>query len=120
MNTLSLSAFIRFVELVRSEVDGEIPVKQVKMLLQVLDCEEVIPLQDVARDLGTSSASATRNMQNLRKLGFIDSHIDPLDNRNRLLTTTDKGKLLKLKILELIQKENTTHEHKKKEKSLAS
>ena len=76
------------------------------MLLSVLDCDKFIPMAAVARDIKTSSASATRNMQNLRKLGLIKSYIDPLDNRNRILEPTKKGIELRERLLtSLSQKE---------------
>jgi DNA-binding MarR family transcriptional regulator len=106
----SLSAFIHCVEEVRKITGNEIPIKQLKMLLSVLDCDQFIPMGVVARDIKTSSASATRNMQNLRKLGLIKSYIDPLDNRNRILEPTKKGLELRDTLLTILtDKQTATH-----------
>lgn len=84
-----------------SEVDGEMPLQQVRCLFIIADSEEGMSLSDIAKKAGIGLATASRYIGALGKINrkkeeglqLIESFEDPMERRKKVIRLTSKGRV---------------------------
>ena len=65
-----------------------------------------IEFQELIKELEISPVSVTRSIQHLLGENFVEFLIDPNDTRRKIVRLTEKGKALKLDIIEALTQMN--------------
>jgi len=84
-------------------IEKRLKIKQSTVLVFMYLAESVkteVEFQSLIKDLEISPVNVTRSIQHLLGEGFVDFMIDPNDTRKKIVRLTDKGKALKLDLIE--------------------
>lgn len=78
---------------------GNVDLITYEILWYVLCAKNKISIVDMRNDMQITATRMTRGCKTLINVGVVDISIDTIDARHRLLSLTEKGKALKLDLL---------------------
>lgn len=107
----ALSTLSELIELLRIEIDPEVPIQQVQVLLQVALMGKATQ-HEIGERVGLSKASMSRNIAALGPVnrfrqkghGLLHTYEDPQYRRQKIIELTPAGKTLVKKIESLVER----------------
>ena len=103
---MSVSKLIGLLEKAEKYI-GQHSIRDVKVLTYLYASEhDIVYCQSIIRDLELSAVSVTRSLKLLSDRDMITLIMDTEDTRKKSVSLTDKGKALKLYIIEIMGNTN--------------
>lgn len=109
MNSKAVNALVEILELIRKDIDPEMPIQMVVVFLR-LALKGEASMQDLMDAAGISQASISRNVSALSKThrrgkpghNLVIAFEDPMERRRKLVRLSTKGKKLADKVSDLV------------------